>query len=377
MPYIRKLPSGRWQASIRLPSGKRATQTDRLKGVVAEWARAEEARIARGEWRDPRAGRLRYEQWRDAFMAARVVEADTTGRRDTSVLANHLDPQWCGWRLPAITRIAVQGWVRRMDDAGVGPHAIRHAYNLLSAMLAAAADEGLIGQSPCRRIDLPPIPDKLPEWFTYPQLEAICDRLPQRHTVAAWLMAWCGLRWGECAGLKVGRVVFLRRRLQVWGVNTQAGRWKPYPKTSKSRREIPVEPAVLELLAPLCAGKGPDELVFLTERPYRGQHRPWSGANWRARWHQAVAEAQAARPELGIPDYAPHALRHTAASWLVQDGVPLYDVQRLLGHESPSITARYAHLAPDAHDTIEEAWARMRATQQGRTGLRGRPETGR
>lgn len=377
MPYLRRLDSGKWQATVRLPSGKRVTRTDSLKRVVADWAREEEARAARGEWRDPRAGRLRYEQWRDAFMAARVVEADTTGRRDTSVLANHLDPQWEGWRLPAITRIAVQGWIRRMDDTGVGPHAIRHAYNLLSAMLAAAADEGIIGQSPCRRIDLPATPEKLPEWFTYEQLEAITDHLPVRHAAAAWLMAWCGLRWGEAAGLKVGRVIFLRRRLQVWGVNTQLGKWKPYPKTSKSRREIPVEPAVLELLAPLCAGKSPDDLVFLTERPYKDECRPWSGANWRARWHAAIADAQAARPGLGVPDYAPHALRHTAASWLVQRGVPLYDVQRLLGHESPGITARYSHLAPDAHDTIEQAWARIRATHPGRTDLARRPGTGR
>ena len=38
-------------------------------------------------------------------------------------------------------------------------------------------------------------------------------------------------------------------------------------------------------------------------------------------------------------------MRHTAASWLVQDGVPLYDVQALLGHESFATTQRYAPCA--------------------------------
>jgi integrase len=48
------------------------------------------------------------------------------------------------------------------------------------------------------------------------------------------------------------------------------------------------------------------------------------------------------------------------ASWLVQDGVPLYDVQALLGHESFTTTQRYAHLAPDAHGKMLEPWARRR-----------------
>ena len=42
-----------------------------------------------------------------------------------------------------------------------------------------------------------------------------------------------------------------------------------------------------------------------------------------------------------------HSLRHTFASWLVQEGVPLYTVQNLMGHKTIIMTQRYAHLAPD------------------------------
>jgi site-specific recombinase XerD len=55
-------------------------------------------------------------------------------------------------------------------------------------------------------------------------------------------------------------------------------------------------------------------------------------------------------------------MRHTAASWLVQGGVPLYDVQALLGHEDYATTQRYAHLAPDAHGKVLQSWTRRLGT---------------
>ena len=39
--------------------------------------------------------------------------------------------------------------------------------------------------------------------------------------------------------------------------------------------------------------------------------------------------------------------RHTFASWLVQKGVPLYNVSQLMGHSDLQMTKRYAHLAPE------------------------------
>jgi integrase len=62
-----------------------------------------------------------------------------------------------------------------------------------------------------------------------------------------------------------------------------------------------------------------------------------------------------------VPHYPPHSMRHTCASWLVArpEGVSLYEVQHLLGHESFQTTQRYAHLQPDAHKAVLGAWKRM------------------
>lgn len=54
------------------------------------------------------------------------------------------------------------------------------------------------------------------------------------------------------------------------------------------------------------------------------------------------------RKKVGLPDVRLHDLRHSFASFLVNSGRSLYEVQTLLGHHNPKVTMRYAHLSPDA-----------------------------
>src|SRR5208282_4994548 len=61
-----------------------------------------------------------------------------------------------------------------------------------------------------------------------------------------------------------------------------------------------------------------------------------------------------------IENFRWHDLRHTFASWLVQDGVPLERVSKLLGHKSLQMTMRYAHLRPSQ---LHEDVARLNSTQ--------------
>lgn len=384
MPSYRKLPSGLWQATVRLPNGKRISQTDKLKSVVKDWALEQEAAIRRGVWRDPRLGRITFGEWDERWWAARVVEEETR-RGDRAQREHRILPQWQDWPLAKIKRLDVQAWIRQMEKEGVGAQSIRRTYNLFTKMIGDAVIEGLIGETPCVKIQIPPTDPKLPVWFTRDQVDRIKAELPAGHAVMVELMVTSGPRWGEAAAT-VGRerpdgqgnvVDWTRRRLRIAGSLTQYGRWKEYPKTSKSRREVPLTAEVCDGMAALLAGRTPDAFVFVARRrsPKTGEFPTLSGANWRVVWYRAIEKANAKIAEENerlpkgqrldpIPAYDPHDCRHTAASWLVQEGVPLYDVQKLLGHESYQTTMRYAHLAPDAHDSITDAWERIRAHQR-------------
>ncbi|GAA0576795.1 hypothetical protein GCM10010394_01620 [Streptomyces crystallinus] len=174
---------------------------------------------------------------------------------------------------------------------------------------------------------------------------------------------YTGLRWGELSGLHRHRIDQRRSPLFVVEVDTKSG-IKEYPKSSKNRREGSLPPHVLEALERHIHRLERDAVVFTTITKGRAG-RLLSDSNWRTQtWWSAVDGARyfdGDGEQQPVSHYPPHSMRHTCASWLVQKGVSLYEVQHLLGHESFQTTQRYAHLQPDAHKAVLGAWERLDA----------------
>jgi integrase len=111
---------------------------------------------------------------------------------------------------------------------------------------------------------------------------------------------------------------------------------KPYPKSRAGRRTVPLPPFAAQTLTwhRRCFGNHPDGLVFTT-----GTGQPLKRGTFRARiWKPSLRRA-------GLPIALRfHDLRHSYATWLVSDGVPINDVARVMGHEQTSTTLNlYTH----------------------------------
>ena len=126
-----------------------------------------------------------------------------------------------------------------------------------------------------------------------------------------------GIRRGEALGLTWDRVDRARGviRLEL----TKSGR----------RREVPLSSNADAVLACRWTPEA---------KGYVFGSRNWN--SFRSAWESALLAA-------GIEDLRFHDLRHTLASWLIQRGRTLREVQEALGHQTITMTMRYSHLAPD------------------------------
>ncbi len=99
------------------------------------------------------------------------------------------------------------------------------------------------------------------------------------------------------------------------------------------------------------------QCVFLYRRPGASIAVPFRNpfGSWKAALRNAAVD----------PTTRIHDLRHTFASRLVSRGVPIFDVSKLLGHKSITMTMRYAHLAPEAFESAIEKLERGTETDAG------------
>lgn len=383
MAYLRRLPSGRWQATVRY--GKRRIYGPNppalLKKEAADWAREQETAIARGHWRDPRAGRVMFDEWFERWWDSRVVEPE--GARDHRYTVDlHILPYWSGKPLPSIGRLEVQTWIARMQKAGKGAPLIAKAYGIFRTCMLAAVDEELIPQTPCRSIELPVVPKRKPRFFEVDEVRLLVDELPAHHAAIAELMAWCGPRWEEAAAVEVEHINALRREVDFAQVITSMRRVKFYSKNTEEHRVVPAPAHVLERLTPFwraAVDAEPYVQHYLDEDGKQlraptthrllfraADGRPLSPQSWQMAWkraHQRLAARPVAERHARPLRYFPaNTLRHTAASWWVQHGVDLYEVGRLLGHSKADTTQIYAHLRPGVHRNVQEAWRNLLAS---------------
>lgn len=155
-----------------------------------------------------------------------------------------------------------------------------------------------------------------------------------RDWALAELLYASGLRVAEAVGLDVPDVDLGERLVRVLG---KGGRERVVPCGRPAARALAawLEVGRPALLLPNTAGASRRDALFLGARGGRLDQR------------QARAVVHALTAQAGVRDMAPHGLRHTAATHLLDGGSDLRSVQEVLGHASLATTQRYTHVSPE------------------------------
>jgi hypothetical protein len=136
------------EAVWREASGRQRTRSFARKTDAARFLATVEADLLRGQYLDPSAGKFTFKAFAEQWAAAQTVDAKTA-EGIASRLRAHLLPAFGDMELRVIRPSTVHQWLGSASQR-LAPGSVRVLLATLSAILGAAAEDGLIVSNPCR-----------------------------------------------------------------------------------------------------------------------------------------------------------------------------------------------------------------------------------
>lgn len=357
---IRKLPSGRYQASYVGTDLIRYTAPTTFEAEIdAEgWLTDQRRALAADTWAPPapKDAPVTFSDYAGPWLTMRQVKPSTKALYE-SLLRNHITPTFGTVQITAITPMMVKKWYA---DLATGPTAKANAYGLLRTILGDAVDDEVIPRNPVR-IKSAGTKKRERELrvLTVTELDQIVTAIPDRYKAMVLLGAWCALRFGELVALRrrdldlKNQVVHVRR-----AVTTVVGeRIVGTPKSDAGRRTVTIPPHIIPALREhvrVHVAFGADALVFPSA----------SGEGFMAAstLHKVFDRAKV---KAGRPDVRFHDLRHFGAIMAARSGATLGELQQRLGHTTAQVAMIYQSAVSERPTEIA---ANMSAMVQGAPG---------
>ena len=226
----------------------------------------------------------------------------------------------------------IQMWLGSLVKQGLSARSVRRKKATLSSFFKFLISHGIISSNVAASVELPKVPQRLPDYIPESELERIIEDLKPtiedswdkwRDWLIFVLPVALGLRLSELCNLNDRDIDFGREVAIITG------------KGNKTR-EVPVAPQLLKQIGYYIALRNKKFAIsggtlLLTDK----------GKPIYPRWVQRKLKALLAPYQIGNPH--PHMLRHTFATLLLNKGVQLIAIKELLGHSSLAATQVYTH----------------------------------
>jgi len=274
-------------------------------------------------------------------MRSRAGMKQRTRDTDEGNWRRYVEPEFGDRPLVSITEADVREWMGGLASKhGLAPSTVSRALMCLRGILTFAVADRRIR----RNVAEPIKPSKQgrrrePRFLTLDELHELADALGQAGRDVVLFLGLTGLRWSELVALQVGDLT------QVPGVGVRVQRAMTAKKgggelvvgevKNYQARTVPLVDELQPIVDRLADGKTRDQLLFTSPTG-----KALRESNWRRAtdWYRVIKK-------LGFAPFRIHDLRHTAASMWIAKGADVKVVQRILGHESATMTLDlYGHL---------------------------------
>ncbi len=345
--------NGRWRVQIAQENGKRISRDFRTKLEAQQWLRTMQTQLDRGyDYQGSKTGLGEYlNQW---LETSKVYLRDMTASHYAQVIRSHIQPSIGAIPLCDLNLARVERFYSDLVQSGVGIRTVRIVHAILHRALGKAVHYGLLFTNPAHGAALPK--------YQHAEMKVLDESQVVQFLVAAhgsryealyYLAINTGMREGELFGLRWSDlhwntgVLYVQRQVQ-----SVPGKGKVFvePKTKAGRRAIKLGEGVLHKLR-LHRERQLQHMAFAGDRWVEndlifptGVGTPDDPGNLRKDFLGTLESA-------GLPMIRFHDLRHTAASIMLNRGVPVIVVSRRLGHAKPSTTLDiYGHLYMESQD---------------------------
>ena len=269
------------------------------------------------------------------FVRERYVPYVSSRKRswqmDVGMFDLHIGPSLGGSRMNRITPADVRAFMQSMADQGYSPATCNRMLVLLKHIFNCAIRFEVLPAhgNPCKGVEMFPI--TLHERYLQPQeVTALFEELERN----ANTMVGQVVRLLLLTGARKREVLDARWEDVDWGQKS----WR-IPKTKSGKiRHVPLSSGALQLLEHLHALNQEEPADLRSSHVFCNPRTGLPFASFFYSWDTA-------RKQAGLPELRVHDLRHSFASFLVNAGRSLYEVQELLGHADIRTTSRYAHLS--------------------------------
>jgi len=207
-------------------------------------------------------------------------------------------------------------------------------YVKLASAFSTAVRWKYLESNPIKQMKKPEVAERRPVFISKPEMQKLLKNIGNDELKQIVLIAvFTGMRLNEILHLRWDAVDLINKVIHV---ENSAG----FITKSKRTRKIPMNEEVFQILAHRKECAVCDLVFHKAMRPYDGVKV--------SKEFKKVVRACKLNDKICF-----HTLRHTFASWLVQSGTDLYEVQKFLGHSNISVTMIYSHLQIEKrHDTV-------------------------